>query len=199
MRHRFHALVVALALIAGCSESADSSAGAPSPSPTPSPTSSSNVIGPGGGTVTSAGVGSISIPAGRFTEDTTITFTTGSGPSMTDPDFSAQAALFDIAQLNPSSVRITLNLKQPADTVTVKLNVPSQFSGSLPAGERLVIISEIVGESDQDGPYPFWEPIVPTFAGTEASFSADPTMFSKALSSGQRYAHFVFATIRDGQ
>ena len=137
-------------LVAGCGSSGGGGGGGPGLSKT-------DMIGPAGGTIALAGVGSLKFPAGAFPTATQVTIRTTADPA-TAALYTETTGIFELGPRASYEVRIDVGRVPPAQPLAIELTIPDDFDGAA----RVLI--EQPGASDEDA--------LPQFEALEATTSA---------------------------
>ena len=137
-------------LVAGCGSSGGGGGGGPGLVKT-------DMIGPAGGTIALAGVGSLKFPAGAFPTATQVTIRTTADPA-TAALYTETTGIFELGPRASYEVRIDVGRVPPAQPLAIELTIPDDFDGAA----RVLI--EQPGASEEDA--------LPQFEALEATTSA---------------------------
>jgi hypothetical protein len=150
-----------------------------------------NMISPGGGTVSSPGVASVSAPASAFSANATVDISQAAAPSA-DPDFSEMAELLSAGTINSTSVVVAVS-QQPSQTLRVSLTAGPGYIANRPPGQKVRVLAATENEADEEDSYATWDSIDATIdeSSSTVSFDAEPSHFSRPGPGGARQGVFI--------
>ena len=104
------------------------------------------VIGPAGGTIALPHLATFTFPPGAFPQDTTVSIETTNDP-LTEEAYKYSTAIFLAGERTEQEIRVRATAL-PIGTMTVQMNVPSDFLSKLPLNSEIQLFAQIYEKND---------------------------------------------------